>query len=66
MFVSFQYIEEKRGRIITMDRKFLGMHKGIHHFTLGKRLRSLAISHLGYYVAKIDTDTNDIIVVIFL
>ena len=60
-----QYIEEKPGKIVAMDGKFLRLHRGIHHFTLGKRLRFTSGTHLGYYVSKINYDTNEVTVVGF-
>ncbi|KAK6051636.1 tRNA methyl transferase [Cooperia oncophora] len=52
-----QYIEPCPGEILTLDGKHLGQHEGVHHFTLGKRI-AIQGSHLGYFVARIDTDNR--------
>ncbi|CAJ0602199.1 unnamed protein product [Cylicocyclus nassatus] len=54
-----QYIEPKKGEIVTLDGKRLGQHDGIHHFTLGKRIH-IQGCHLGYFVSKIDAETNTV------
>ncbi|EYC43234.1 hypothetical protein Y032_0499g2563 [Ancylostoma ceylanicum] len=58
---GFQYIEPRRGEIITLDGKHLGQHEGLHHFTLGKRI-PIQGCHVGYFVAKLDAGSNTVYV----
>uniref|UniRef100_A0A1I7WIX0 tRNA-5-taurinomethyluridine 2-sulfurtransferase n=1 Tax=Heterorhabditis bacteriophora TaxID=37862 RepID=A0A1I7WIX0_HETBA len=51
--------------ILLRDGSVLGEHSGVHRFTLGKRLALHSLrtgSHLGYFVAKIDSRRNIIYV----
>lgn len=58
-FCDFQYIEPRCGKIVTLDGKYLGEHEGVHHFTLGKRI-AIQGCHVGYFVARIDAESNTV------
>lgn len=50
----------RKGNIVDSSGKILGLHKGVHKFTIGQR-RGLGVA-MGepYYVVKIDAGTNTI------
>ena len=50
------------GNVVTVDGKKVGVHRGIHHYTIGQR-KGLGIA-LGYpvYVTGIDAENNRIII----
>ncbi|CAI2350468.1 unnamed protein product [Caenorhabditis sp. 36 PRJEB53466] len=59
-----EYIEPKPGKIVLSNGKTVGNHKGVHHFTIGKRINGQYLeerSHLGYFVSRIDAENGDVV-----
>jgi len=60
------YIESRfkvppKGNFVNAEGKVLGLHRGIHHYTVGQR-RGLGVSSgERLYVSKIDRDKNEIV-----
>ncbi len=55
-------IKPKRGRVVDVQGKVLGEHKGLMYYTVGQR-KGLGISHpKPLYVVKIDYDRNELVV----
>lgn len=53
-------LEKKTGRFRYSNGEFLGLHKGIHHYTIGQRKGlGLALGH-PVYVTSIDPDTSTV------
>ena len=50
------------GRIVDTSGKFLGRHRGIHHFTLGQRRRLGFAVGVPRYVVRIEPDTATVVV----
>ena len=50
------------GNIIDMSGKILGQHNGIANFTIGQRKGIKVASSEPYFVVKIDTEKNEVIV----
>ncbi len=60
-----KYIKFKPGKIITLKKKIIGIHKGLPFYTIGQR-KKLNINigqHTPYYVAKKNIKKNELIVV---
>ncbi len=60
-----KYIKNNKGKIININNKILGIHKGLHLYTIGQR-KNLNINlgqHIPYYVYKKDIKNNNLIVV---
>jgi tRNA-5-taurinomethyluridine 2-sulfurtransferase len=63
-----QYLPQRPGKIVDLDNEGeLGEHKGLHHFTIGQRLRpndglSTRI-HKAFYAATKDINSNKLFAV---
>ena len=54
--------EDAEGRIVTLDGKTLGTHNGFWHYTIGQR-QGLGIGGgTPYYVVRLDTCRNEVVV----
>ena len=62
-FLRESGVTEKDGEIVTRDGKVLGVHAGIHDFTIGQR-EGLNLGGLKspLYVVELDAETNRVIV----
>lgn len=59
-------MESKPGNFIDFETgKVVGIHNGVHNFTIGQKCR-LSGKCRPYYVLKIETSSNDIYVVSFI
>lgn len=52
----------KHGQIVTSDGKTIGSHKGLHLFTIGQRRGINCPAKEPYYVLKLDTVNNSLVV----
>ncbi len=52
----------KPGEIYDMDKKFVGMHNGLHNYTIGQRKGINCPGPKAYYVLKIDVEKNILVV----
>ncbi len=52
----------KHGDIRTLDGKKVGMHKGLHSFTIGQRRGINCPAAFPYYVVRLDTETHTLYV----
>lgn len=52
----------KPGPIVTLDGKIIGRHSGLHRFTVGQRRGINCPSSEPFYVLRLDTDTNALVV----
>jgi tRNA-specific 2-thiouridylase len=50
------------GEIVDVHGKYLGKHKGLHRYTIGQRRGINSPSTEPYYVIRLDTDNNRLIV----
>jgi tRNA-specific 2-thiouridylase len=55
-------LESNFGDIVTIDGKIIGTHKGLYNFTIGQRRGINCPSSEPYYVKKIDTENNTLVV----
>jgi tRNA-specific 2-thiouridylase len=51
----------KEGNIVDSSGKILGTHNGIHHFTIGQRRGLRVAMGVPWYVTKLDSHTNTVI-----
>ena len=59
-----KYLVEKCGPIIDIDKNMaIGEHKGVHHYTIGQRIKIESLSHMVYFVAKKDPVTQSLYIV---
>ncbi len=61
-FLKQQGILQKPGPIVDNHGKHLGEHKGLYRFTIGQRRGINCPAPLPYYVLRLDTDGNRLIV----
>jgi len=62
-YIERRYGIPPEGNFVSSDGKVLGLHRGIHHYTVGQR-RGLGVSAgERLYVSKIDRDKNEVVLV---
>ncbi|MCK5788409.1 MAG: tRNA 2-thiouridine(34) synthase MnmA [Chlamydiia bacterium] len=56
------FIEDNPGHIYSDKGDFLGVHKGLHFYTLGQRKGTVSGKACSYYVLRKDIESNQLIV----
>ncbi|MBD3281410.1 tRNA 2-thiouridine(34) synthase MnmA [Candidatus Uhrbacteria bacterium] len=55
-------IQNKPGNIVTAEGEVIGKHQGLHNYTIGQRQRIRVAGNHPWFVAKKDTEKNQLVV----
>ncbi|KAL5112900.1 Mitochondrial tRNA-specific 2-thiouridylase 1 [Taenia crassiceps] len=58
-----KYVEPRRGLVIELETgNVFGEHSGVHHFTIGQKIPGITWGNEPFYIAKMDSKTQEIFI----